>query len=153
MSNSLRIFLALIVLTIGFFGDNILDVVQNIDINIPVVNVDEPSLENKELVKNIVNIDFEENDAKLVSAYFTELASVVKNDSGIIKNTEQFANFNLMSGVLHFDTSFADKYGELGEAVEYAVQNSIGLKNEPLDDDKRKDLVEVLEAVAWSVNQ
>lgn len=153
MSDSVRIFLALIVLTVAFLGESVLNYVNNIDINIPVVNVDDPSLENKELVKRIVEIDFEEEDARLVSAYFTELADVVKNDSTVLKSTENFANFNMMSGILHFDTSFADKYEDLGESVEYAVQNSIGLENEQLTDSKRKDLVEILQAIAWSVNQ
>ena len=153
MSDSVRIFLALIVLTVAFLGESVINYVNNIDINIPVVNVDDPSLENKELVKRIVEIDFEEEDARLVSAYFTELADVVKNDSTVLKSTENFANFNMMSGILHFDTSFADKYEDLGESVEYAVQNSIGLENEQLTDSKRKDLVEILQAIAWSVNQ
>ena len=153
MSDSVRIFLALIVLTVAFLGERVVNYVNNIDINIPVVNVDDPSLENKELVKRIVEIDFEEEDARLVSAYFTELANVVKNDSTVLKSTENFANFNMMSGILHFDTSFADKYEDLGESVEYAVQNSIGLENEQLTDSKRKDLVEILQAIAWSVNQ
>lgn len=153
MSDSVRIFLALIVLTVAFLGESVINYVNNIDINIPVVNVDDPSLENKELVKRIVEIDFKEEDARLVSAYFTELADVVKNDSTVLKSTENFANFNMMSGILHFDTSFADKYEDLGESVEYAVQNSIGLENEQLTDSKRKDLVEILQAIAWSVNQ
>ena len=153
MSDSVRIFLALIVLTVAFLGERVVNYVNNIDINIPVVNVDDPSLENKELVKRIVEIDFKEEDARLVSAYFTELANVVKNDSTVLKSTENFANFNMMSGILHFDTSFADKYEDLGESVEYAVQNSIGLENEQLTDSKRKDLVEILQAIAWSVNQ
>ena len=153
MSDSIRIFLALVVLTVAFFGEGILNSLKNIDINVPVVNVDDPSLENKELVKRIVEIDFKEEDAKLVSAYFTELADVVRNDSSVLKSTESFANFNLMSGILHFDSSFADKYEDLGESVEYAVQNSIGLENEQLTDSKRKDLADILEAIAWSVNQ
>ena len=153
MSDSVRIFLALIVLTVAFLGESVVNYVNNIDINIPVVNVDDPSLENKELVKRIVEIDFEEEDARLVSAYFTELADVVKNDSTVLKSTENFANFNMMSGILHFDTSFTDKYEDLGESVEYAVQNSIGLENEQLTDSKRKDLIEILQAIAWSVNQ
>jgi hypothetical protein len=153
MSDSIRIFLALVVLTVAFFGEGILNSLKNIDINVPVVNVDDPSLENKELVKRIVEIDFKEEDAKLVSAYFIELADVVRNDSSVLKSTESFANFNLMSGILHFDSSFADKYEDLGESVEYAVQNSIGLENEQLTDSKRKELADILEAIAWSVNQ
>mgnify|MGYP003137212461 CR=1 FL=1 len=154
MNDFTRIILIGILLSIGFFGEQILDFAKNnIDIITPSVTINEPSLEDKELVRPITSIDFSEEDAKLISAYFTELADVVDSDSTVISNTSEFANFNLMSGVLHFDTSFADKYETLGESVESAVQNSIGLDSAPLDSKKRDDLVNTLKAIAWSVNQ
>ena len=154
MNDFTRIVLIGILLSVGFFGEQILEFAKNnVDIITPTVTVDEPSLEDKELVRPITNIDFSKEDAELISAYFTELASVVDKDSTVITNTSEFANFNLMSGVLYFDTSFADKYETLGENVESAVQNSIGLESAPLDDKKRNDLVNTLKAIAWSVNQ
>ena len=156
MSNQLRTILAAVLCAVALFGEPVFEWVKN---NVDTVNVvpdatvDEPSLENKELVDDIVKIDFSKEDADLVSCFFLELADVVGNDDKIIKTTGQFANFNVMAGILHFDTEFAGKYEGFGDAVEYAVQNAIGLENQSLTDSKRQDLVDVLEAVAWGVNQ
>lgn len=159
MSNQLRTILAAVLCAVALFGEPAFEWVKNnVDIiNIvpddPDVKVNEPSLENKELVDDIVKIDFSKEDTELVSYFFLELADVLRDDDKIIKTTGQFANFNVMAGILHFDTDFAGKYRGFGDAVEYAVQNSIGLENQPLTDSKRQDLVDVLEAVAWSANQ
>ena len=156
MSNQLRTILAAVLCAVALFGEPVFEWVKN---NVDTVNVvpdatvDEPSLENKELVDDIVKIDFSKEDADLVSCFFLELADVVGDDDKIIKTTGQFANFNVMAGILHFDTEFAGKYEGFGDAVEYAVQNAIGLENQSLTDSKRQDLVDVLEAVAWGVNQ
>lgn len=156
MSNQLRTILAAVLCAVALFGEPVFEWVKN---NVDTVNVvpdatvDEPSLENKELVDDIVKIDFSKEDADLVSCFFLELADVVGDDDKIIKTTGQFANFNVMAGILHFDTEFAGKYEGFGDAVEYAVQNAIGLENQSFTDSKRQDLVDVLEAVAWGVNQ
>ena len=156
MSNQLRTILAAVLCAVALFGEPVFEWVKN---NVDIVNVvpdatvDEPSLENKELVDDIVKIDFSKEDADLVSCFFLELADVVGDDDKVIKTTGQFANFNVMAGILHFDTEFSGKYEGFGAAVEYAVQNAIGLENQSLTDDKRQDLVDVLEAVAWGVNQ
>jgi hypothetical protein len=156
MSNQLRTILAAVLCAVALFGEPVFEWVKN---NVDTVNVvpdatvNEPSLENKELVDDIVKIDFSKEDADLVSCFFLELADVVGDDDKIIKTTGQFASFNVMAGILHFDTEFAGKYEGFGDAVEYAVQNAIGLENQSLTDSKRQDLVDVLEAVAWGVNQ
>ena len=156
MSNQLRTILAAVLCAVALFGEPVFEWVKN---NVDIVNVvpdatvDEPSLENKELVDDIVKIDFSKEDADLVSCFFLELADVVGDDDKIIKTTGQFANFNIMAGILHFDTEFSGKYDGFGDAVEYAVQNAIGLDNQSLTSSKRQDLVDILEAVAWSVNQ
>jgi len=159
MSDKLRTILAAVLCAVALFGQPVFEWVKNnVDIiNVvpddPDVKVDEPSLENKELVDGIVKIDFSKEDADLVSCFFLELADVVGDDKEIIKTTGQFANFNVMAGILHFDTEFAGKYDGFGDAVEYATQNAVGLDNQSLTPSKRKDLVDVLEAVAWGVNQ
>lgn len=157
MSNQLRTILAAVLCAVALFGEPAFEWVKknNVDIvNIaPNATVNEPSLENKELVDNIVKIDFSKEDVDLVSCFFLELADVVGDDDKIIKTTGQFANFNVMAGILHFDTDFTGKYEGLSDAVEYAVQNTIGLEDQSLTDSKRQDLVDVLEAVAWGVNQ
>jgi len=155
MSNQLRTILAAILCAVAFLGEPAYEWIKNnVEVvNTPTVTIDERSMEDKELVEDIVKIDFSKEDADLVSCFFLELADVVGDDEDVIKSTGQFSNFNLMAGLLHFNTDFAGKYDGFGESVEYAVQNAIGLDNKPLTDGKREDLVNILEAIAWSVNQ
>ena len=155
MSDSVRIVLALVLVVAALFGEKIVDVVKNnVEIvNEPTVQVVEPSLQYKELVKPIVDIDISGEDADLISSFYVELADVVKKDDGVIDSTGQFRNFNIMAGVLHFNTSIQGKYETLGESVDEAIVNTIGKQSVELDDDKRQDLADVLEAVAWGVTQ
>lgn len=155
MSDSVRIVLALVLVVAALFGEKIVDVVKNnVEIvNEPTVQVNEPSLENKDLVKPIVDIDIEQADANLLSAFYVELADVVDKDDSIIETTGQFRNFNMMAGPLHFNTALKGKYDSLGEDIDGAIVNAIGKQSVSMDDDKRQDLVDVLEAIAWSVNQ
>src|SRR5210317_1569514 len=146
MSNQLRTILAAVLCAVALFGEPVFEWVKNSVDNVvtPDATVDDPSLENKELVDDIVKIDFSKKDADLVSCFFLELADVVGDDDKIIKTTGQFANFNVMAGILLFDTEFAGKYEGFGDAVEYAVQNAIGIENQSLTDSKRQNLVDVL---------
>tara|TARA_B100001094_G_C18191838_1_gene807829 strand:+ start:2858 stop:3322 length:465 start_codon:yes stop_codon:yes gene_type:complete len=154
MSDKIRVALICLILAVGLFGEKAFDSLsEKIDNSNTAVNVDEPSLENKDLVKDIVAVDFLSDDAELVSEYFIQLADVVERDDNIIESTGQFANFNLLSGVLYFDSTFADRYDNLGEMVEEAVENSVGLEDVSLTPDKRESLVETLRAIAWGVNQ
>ena len=82
-----------------------------------------------------------------------ELADVIGKDDTIIDSTGQFRNLNTFAGVLHFDTSLLGKYDSLGENIDSAIVNAIGKQDAPMDEDKRADLIEILNAVAWSVTQ
>lgn len=154
MSDSLRIILALCLVVGALFGEQLADVVKNnVEIvNDPVVSVDEPSLEYKELVRPITNIDISSEDAKMLSAFYLELADVIKKDDSVVNSTGEFRNFNMMAGMLHFNTSLKDKYDTLGEDIDMAIVETIGKQSVSLED-KREELVSVLEAIAWSVNK
>jgi hypothetical protein len=118
-----------------------------------VYTITEPSLENKELVKPITEIEISQEDAKLISSFYLELADVIGKDDTIIDSTGQFRSLNTFAGVLHFDTSLLGKYDSLGENIDSAIVNAIGKQDAPMDEDKRADLIEILNAVAWSVTQ
>jgi hypothetical protein len=154
MSDSLRIILALCLVAGALFGEKVIDAVKNnVEIvNDPVVSVDEPSLEYKELVKPITDLDISADDAKMLSAFYLEMADVIEKDNGAIGSTGEFRNFNMMAGLLHFNTSLKDKYDTLGEDIDLAIVETIGKQSVSLED-KREDLVSVLEAIAWSVNK
>jgi hypothetical protein len=154
MSDRIRIILALCLVVGSVFGEKIVSIVKdNVEITVPVVMVEEPSLENKELVKPITEIDIEPQDSKLISSFYLELSDVINKDDSIIQYTEQFRNLNSFAGVLHFNTSLLGKYENLGEKIDLAIANAIGKQNVVMDKDKREDLVKILNAVAWSVTR
>ena len=155
MSDNTRLTLAIALVIIGLFGEKVAQLVKdNVEIVDETVSlVDEPSLENKELVKPITEIDIEPQDSKLISSFYLELSDVINKDDSIIQYTEQFRNLNTFAGVLHFNTSLLGKYENLGEKIDSAIANAIGKQNVTMDEDKREDLVEILNAVAWSVTK
>lgn len=155
MSDNTRLTLAIALVIIGLFGEKVAQLVKdNVEIVDETVSlVDEPSLENKELVKPITEIDIEPQDSKLISSFYLELSDVINKDDSIIQYTEQFRNLNTFAGVLHFNTSLLGKYENLGEKIDSAIANAIGKQNVAMDEDKREDLVEILNAVAWSVTK
>lgn len=162
MNKRNRLTAAVLLIITAVFGEQALDFVKNVDIIIfqpdtPVVVVvpmDEPSLEYKALVQDIVAVDIAKEDATIIQAFFLELASVVKNDPGFLKTTGQFRDFNVMSGTMNFAGSdLKDKYPALGEDIDQALIDAVGKENVPLDDKKRENLVSALRAVAWGAVQ
>ena len=153
MSDNTKLTLAIALVIIGLFGEKVAQLVKdNVEIVDETVSlVDEPSLENKELVKRITEMDIAPQDSELISSFYLELSDVMNKDDSIIQYTEQFRNLNTFAGVLHFNTSLLGKYENLGEKIDSAIANAIGQQNVAMDEDKREDLVEILNAVAWSV--
>ena len=82
MSNQLRTILAVILCAVAFLGEPAYQWIKNnVEVvNTPTVTIDEPSMEDKELVEDIVKINFSKEDADLVSCFFLELADVVGDD-------------------------------------------------------------------------
>lgn len=155
MSDNFRLLLAFVVMLVGLFGEKAVEFVKDrVEfVDETVYTISEPSLENKELVKPITEIDIAPEDATLISSFYLELADVIDKDDTIIDSTGQFRNLNTLAGVLHFNTSLVGKYESLGESIDSAIVNAIGKQNVTLDDSKREGLVEVLNAVAWSVTK
>tara|TARA_A100001201_G_scaffold137378_1_gene127227 strand:+ start:425 stop:892 length:468 start_codon:yes stop_codon:yes gene_type:complete len=155
MSDNIRLTLALVLVVVGLFGEKVVNWAKdNVEIvDGTVYTITEPSLENKELVKPISETDIELKDAELISAFYLELADVIDKDDTIIDSTGQFRNLNTFAGILHFNTSLLGKYDSLGENIDSAIVNAIGKENVKLDENKRQDLVDVLNAIAWSATQ
>ena len=156
MSKKIRLILALILVGASLFGEKIIEIVKNnVEIvNVPSVNVDEPTLEYKTLVKNITNMDIEKDHARQISDFFLELSDVVWSDPGFLDSTGKFREFNIKSGGLNFaGLELKDKYPLLGEEIDKVIINAIGLEESELTDEKRKNLRDCLNAVAWGVHQ
>ena len=155
MSDTLKLILAGILVVASLFGESIVELIKTIEAdNTPSVNIVEPSLPYKDVVKEIVAVDIEKEDAQQISDFFSELASVIENDLGLIKTTKNFRDFNSLAGGLNFaGLELKDKYPSLGEHIDQSIIDSIGKENNPLSPEKRSDLVECLRAVAWAVHQ
>ena len=156
MSKKIRLILALILVGASLFGEKIIEIVKNnVEIvNVPSVNVDEPTLEYKTLVKNITNMDIEKDHARQISDFLLELSDVVWSDPGFLDSTGKFREFNIKSGGLNFaGLELKDKYPLLGEEIDKVIINTIGLEESELTDEKRKNLRDCLNAVAWGVHQ
>lgn len=156
MSSKTRLFIAMVLCIVGLFGEPIFEKLKNIDIPTPNVvvpdeSVDEPSLEYKTLVQDIVDVDIDRADASLMKQFFLELASVIENDSQFIKTTGQFRTFNITAGGLNFNNKLKNKYPTLGEHIDEAIIASIGKEDVSMDSRKRQNLVDCLKAVAWGV--
>ena len=92
MNENTRLILAAAVLLVGLFGEKFVQLVKD---NVEIVDdvtytVGEPSLENRELVKPITEINIEPQDAELISSFYLELSDVILKDDTIIEYTEQF---------------------------------------------------------------
>ncbi len=155
MKDKTRIILALTLVFIALFGEKVLDLIKN---NVEIVtestsNIDEPSMENKDLVKPISELNIEKQDSELISLFYLELADVIDKDDTIISSTGQFRNLNIYAGLLHFNTTLRDKYKNLGESIDSAIVNAIGKSDVVMDEEKRQDLVDIINAIAWSATQ
>ena len=156
MSKTVKLILAMLLTVAALFGEQIVDIIKNnVEIiNTPSVNVDEPTLEYKTLVQNIVAMNVEKKDAIQISEIFLEVADVVESDPGFLDSTGKFREFNIKSGGLNFaGLELKDKYPNLGEEIDTAVVNTIGLEDSALTGEKRKDLCDCLNAIAWGVHQ
>jgi hypothetical protein len=157
MSKTVKVVLALILALSAVYGEQIIDLVKKypVDIvNTPSVDIEEPSLEYKTLVENIVSVDIEPKDAKEFSDFYTQLSDIVLNEPGFIVSTGNFREFNMMAGGLNFaGLELKGKYPSLGQEIDDAIKNTIGLEDSALTDEKRKDLCDCLDAVAWGVHQ
>jgi len=103
MSDNARIIAALILVVVAVFGEKVVNLVKDgVEIvDETVYTITEPSLENRELVKPITEADITPEDAKLISAFYLELADVIDKDDTIIESTGQFRNLNTFAGILH----------------------------------------------------
>ena len=156
MSNYLKLLLAAALVVGALFGENIVQFVKDSVeiINTPSVGLDEPSLEYKTLVEDIVAIDISNSDARHMSDFFSQLSDVVWLDPGFIKTTGVFREFNIKAGGLNFSgLELKNKYPSLGEEIDEVIINSIGKEDVELTTEKRKNLRDCLNAVAWGVHQ
>ena len=155
MSNTVKLFLAALLTVVALFGEQVVEIIKNnVEvINTPSVNIDDPSLEFKTLMEKIISLEIEKQDAKQISDFFLELSDVVRTDPGFLDTTGTFREFNVKAGGLNFaGLELNDKYPTLGDEIDSVLQSTVGLEDAKLSDEKRKDLCDCLNAIAWGVH-
>ncbi len=89
-----------------------------------------------------------------VAVFYRQFAEIVGRDKTVLTNTGQFRDFHRRAAMLMFKGSeLAGKYPGVDKAISDAIAGHVGLDNAPMDDAKRKQLVDVLNAVAWAAGE
>ena len=124
-------------------------------VNVVFEKVDEPSDVLKEQVAGISDLVVGEDasdDKVRLAQFYAQLSKIVKDEPGFLKTTGQFKDYNSTSGQINYaGLSMKGKYSGLGQSIDQAIANQIGLENVELDIDKRDDLAKILAAISWEL--
>lgn len=124
-------------------------------VNVVFEKVDEPSDVLKEQVAGISDLVVGEDasdDKVRLAQFYAQLSKIVRDEPGFLKTTGQFKDYNSTSGQINYaGLSMKGKYSGLGQAIDQAIANQIGLENVELDIDKRDDLAKILAAISWEL--
>ena len=124
-------------------------------VNVVFEKVDEPSDVLKEQVAGISDLVVGEDasdDKVRLAQFYAQLSKIVKDEPGFLKTTGQFKDYNSTSGQINYaGLSMKGKYSGLGQAIDQAIVDQIGLENVELDVDKRDDLAKILAAISWEL--
>lgn len=124
-------------------------------VNVVFEKVDEPSDVLKEQVAGISDLVVGEDasdDKVRLAQFYAQLSKIVKDEPGFLKTTGQFKEYNSTAGQINYaGLSMKGKYSGLGQAIDQAIANQIGLENVELDIDKRDDLAKILAAISWEL--
>jgi len=124
-------------------------------VNVVFEKVDEPSDVLKEQVAGISDLVVGEDasdDKVRLAQFYAQLSKIVKDEPGFLKTTGQFKEYNSTAGQINYaGLSMKGKYSGLGQAIDQAIVDQIGLENVELDVDKRDDLAKILAAISWEL--
>ena len=124
-------------------------------VNVVFEKVDEPSDVLKEQVAGISDLVVGEDasdDKVRLAQFYAQLSKIVRDEPGFLKTTGQFKDYNSTSGQINYaGLSMKGKYSGLGQAIDQAIVDQIGLENVELDVDKRDDLAKILAAISWEL--
>ena len=85
-----------------------------------------------------------------LSEFYTEFADVVRRDSEIIKSTGHIREAHVRAGKLMFQQRRVSN-PDLAAAIDSAFETALGLENVELTDEKRREVILLLEALAWAL--
>ena len=164
MKDSTKLSIGLLIVALGLFWPKIKEGVLNnlpddtfgsSTVNVIFEKVDEPSDALKEDVAGISDLvvgDDADDDKIRLAQFYAQLSHVVRKEPGFIQTTGQFREYNSTAGQINYaGLSLKGKYPGLGQAIDQAISDQIGLENVELDVDNRDDLAKILAAISWEL--
>ena len=164
MKDSTKLSIGLLIVALGLFWPKIKEeVLKNLPddtfgsstVNVIFEKVDEPSDALKEDVAGISDLvvgDDADDDKIRLAQFYAQLSHVVRKEPGFIQTTGQFREYNSTAGQINYaGLSLKGKYPGLGQAIDQAISDQIGLENVELDVDNRDDLAKILAAISWEL--
>ena len=85
-----------------------------------------------------------------LSEFYAEFADVVRRDSEIIKTTADIREAHVKAGKLMFQKRRVTN-PELAAAVNATMATGLGLDIVELTDEKRREVIKLLEAMSWAL--
>jgi len=162
MKDSTKLSIGLLIVALGLFWPKIKESINLPDdnfgsstVNVVFEKVDEPSDALKEKVAGISDLVTGEDagdDKVRLAQFYAQLSKIVRNEPGFLKTTGQFRDYNSTAGQINYaGLSMKGKYSGLGQAIDQAIVDQIGLENVELDVDRRDDLAKILSAISWEL--
>jgi len=170
MKDSTKLSIGLLIVALGLFWPKIKEGVLNnlpddsfgsSTVNVVFEKVDEPSDALKEEVAGIRDLVIgdtaetirEADDDRIrLAQFYAQLSHIVRKEPGFLKTTGQFREYNSTAGQINYaGISLKGKYTGLGQAIDQAIVDQIGLENIELDIDRRDDLAKILAAISWEL--
>ena len=98
------------------------------------------------------SIDDADDDKIRLAQFYAQLSKIIRNEPGFLKTTGEFKQYNSTAGQINYaGISLKGKYVGLGQTIDQAIADQIGLENVELDVDKRDDLAKILAAISWEL--
>ena len=161
MKDSTKLTIALVLVALGLMWPKIKEGLNSPDnfgsstVNVVFEKVDEPSDALKEQVAGIGDLvvgDDADDDKVRLAQFYAQLSKIVRDEPGFLKTTGQFRDYNSTTGQINYaGLSMKGKYSGLGQAIDQAIVDQIGLENVDLDVDRRDDLAKILAAISWEL--
>ena len=162
MTDSTKLSIGLLIVALGLFWPKIKESIKLPDdnfasstVNVVFEKVDEPSDALKEKVTGISELvvgDDADDDKIRLAQFYAQLSKIVRNEPGFLKTTGQFREYNSTAGQINYaGISLKGKYAGLGQAIDQAIVDQIGLESIELDIDRRDDLAKILAAISWEL--
>jgi hypothetical protein len=147
---------ALFLITYGMFGAGLLDLLDKPqpspkpEPELAILNIDKPSAEVIEKVKNFSAIITDPTDRAKLAIFNYEFANVlISYDTDVQKLNDVY----VLAGKKFFKNSLVGKYSTLPEQITNLIKDIIGEENHTLSSEEKNKLNQYFLGVAWVLLQ